>query len=187
MTSATRTHLYADSGVYSPLEPVFGMVTKDQIREDGLTEEEVLDREVVEPQESVEFLPEWEEWPEEQPGENTRIEDETLIWERDGFKAQLSNIGPTKWRAEIDVPEAYNDGWGRPIDLKTEPHPEYGFVEDATFEDYTLQHVTLVLSENYQPTVEVNSYIDFLIETAGSVEEFQNDLEEKLELAQENE
>lgn len=152
-----------------------------------MTTDDVLDRELVEPQESVEMLPEWEDYPEERPGENLRIEDETLIWERDGFEARLSSMEPTKWRAEIDVPEDLGSTWAREIDLKCRPYPEHGFVESAEFEDYSLRAVTLVLSENFQPTYDVNSYIDGLIEDAEGFEEFQKDLDEKLEMARENE
>jgi len=163
------------------------MVTKDQIREEDLTPDDVLGREIVEPQETPKILPVWEEHPEERPGENVRLDDETLVWERDGYEARLSNIEPTKWRAEIAVPDTYSGGWARPIDLKCRPHPEHGFVEDAAFEDYELEHVTLVLSENFQPVYEVNQYIEFLIESDGMVEEFQEELDAKLDAARENE
>ncbi|NHN50017.1 hypothetical protein G9464_20830 [Halostella sp. JP-L12] len=163
------------------------MVSEDRIEEEGLTTEDVLKYETVEPQEGVEWLPEWDDHPEERPGENTRIEDDTLIWEKEGFEARLTHIEPTKWRAVVDVPPEYGETYAREIDVKCKPIPEHGFVESADTEDYELQQATLVLSENFQPIREVNRFIEKLIEDTEGFKEFQEDLENKLAAARENE
>jgi len=66
------------------------MVSRDEIEAEGLTTEDVLDVETAQPQTDVQILPEWEKHPEERPGENLRIEGNTLLYERDGFERSRS-------------------------------------------------------------------------------------------------
>lgn len=163
------------------------MVSEDRIREENLTKGDVLDRMTETPQQSVEWLEVWDDHPEERPGENTRIEDETLIWERDGFEARLESFETTHWRAELDVPERVGKWFPREIDLKAAPKPEYGYVESVETESYAVTEATIVLCENFQPTYEVNAFIDYLLEKADGSEQFQDDLESALAVAGENE
>ncbi len=164
------------------------MVDTETIEQEGLTTEDVLDSEVVEPQQGVEWLPEWDEYPEERPGENTRIEDDTLIWEREGgFEARLESYEMTHWKAEVTIPESVGEYYPREFDLKCHPRPEYGFVKDVEQEDYATVGATLILQENFQPVWEVNKFIDELAEEAEESQEFREDLEEKLSVARENE
>lgn len=163
------------------------MVTKEEIERDGLTTEDVLDRAFEEPQMDVEWLPEWDKYPEEQPGENTRIEDNTLIWERDGFEARLESFETTHWKAELAIPEEVGKYYPRGFDLKCHPLPEYGFVKDVERDSYTTVGATLIIQENFQPVYEVNKFIDKLVETAEQSEQFQQEVEEKMALARENE
>lgn len=182
-----RPHLCTEPGLFGICAPRGGMVSEEEIRDEGLTTDDVLETEVVTPQQTVEWVPEWDEYPEERPGENTRIEDETLIWERDGFEARLESMEATHWRATIDVPQKVGETYAREIDIKSKPLPEYGFVDNAVIEDYAVNQVTVVISENFQPVFEVNQFIDHLIEDAEGFEEFQEDLERKLSAAKQNE
>lgn len=163
------------------------MVTTEEIREDDLTKDDVLDVEVEEPQREVEWLPEWDEYPEERPGENTRIEDGVLIWERDGFEARLESYETTHWKAEVTIPEPVGQWYPREFDLKCAPKPEHGFVESVETESYITTGATLVIAENFQPTWEVNAWIDYLLESMEHSQEFQDDLTEKLSVASDNE
>mgnify|MGYP000058942433 CR=1 FL=1 len=162
------------------------MVTKDQIEEEELTPDEVMDREFVEPQQDVRVLPEWEEYPEEAPGDNVRIEDDELVWERDGFEARLTSYETTHWQADISIPKSVGKWQARPVDVKCKPVPEHGYVDDVEIEDYTTVGVTLILQENFQPTFAVNNFIDHLIEQAEGSEAFQEEVEEKMAVAREN-
>lgn len=162
------------------------MVTKDQIEEEELTTEEVIDREFVEPQQEVRILPEWEEYPEERPGENLRIEDDQLVWERDGFEARLWSHETTHWKAQITIPREYGKYDPRPVDMKSKSIPEYGFVESVEMDDYAAVGVTLVLQENFQPTYEVNKFIDHLIERKEGAEEREQEIKELMGAAREN-
>lgn len=163
------------------------MVSKNQIEEEELTTQDVLDSELETPRQEVEIYPEWEEHPEEAPGENVRIEDGTLIWERDGFEARMESYETTHWRVELDIPHTVAKWYPRTIDLKCLPLPEHGFVSDVEVEDYESVGATLVIQDNFQPTFEVNQFIDKLLENAESSEEFQNEINEKLENARQNE
>lgn len=164
------------------------MVSPETIENEGLTTDDVLDREVVEPQQEVKWLPEWDEYPEEQPGENARIEDDTLIWERDGgFEARLESYETTHWKAEVTIPESVGQYYPREFDLKCHPLPEYGYVKSVERDGYTTVGATLIIQENFQPVYEVNKFIDELAESAEESEQFREELEEKLSVARENE
>jgi hypothetical protein len=182
--TTTRTHLYADSGVYSPLEPLYGMVTKDQIREEELTSEDVLDRITAEPRREPEWVPEWDEHPEERPGENTRLEEGTLIWERDGFEVRLESYETTHWRVEVDIPEHVGQWMPREIDMKANT-PEAGYVDEVETESYHTVGAVLIFQTNFQPVYEVNRWIDDQLQYAEDSEEFTSEVEEKLEVAKE--
>lgn len=159
----------------------------ESIREEGLTTDDVMNREFVEPQTDVEMLPEWEEFPEERPGENLRIEENVLIWERDGFEARLESYETTHWKAHITIPKEIGKWQPRPIDLKCKSYPEYGYVEDVETEDYSAVGATIILQDNFQPTWEVNHFIDKLIEEAEGGAEYEKEVEEMLAAARENE
>lgn len=163
------------------------MVTKEEIEEQGLTTDDVLDVEVERPRDEVEWLPEWDDHPEERPGENTRIEDETLIWERDGFEARLESYETTHWRSEVSIPSEIGQWYPREIDLQCRPDPEYGYVESVDLKDYEASKAVLILQENFQPTWEVNRWIDGLIQNAEESQQFQNEISEKLDVARNNE
>jgi len=163
------------------------MVSHEEIQQDGLTTDEVMSREFAEPQREVEWLPEWEECPEEQPGDNARIEDNTLMWERDGFEARLESYETTHWQAEIEMPKAVGQYYPREVDLKCHPLPEYGFVKDVEQDDYSTVGATLIIQANFQPVFEVNEFIDELVESAEQSEAFREEVEEKLAAARENE
>jgi hypothetical protein len=163
------------------------MVSEDQIREEGLTKDDVLDVETEQPQQEVEWLPEWDEHPEEQPGENARIEDGVLIWERDGFEARLESYETTHWRATVTIPEEVGQWYPREFDLKCSPKPEYGFVESVETEEYVTTGAVLIITENFQPTWEVNAWIDYLLESSEQSQQFQDELTNKLAVASENE
>lgn len=163
------------------------MVSKEEIERQGLTTDDVMDREFAQPQREVKWLPEWDEHPEERPGENTRIEDETLIWERDGFEARLESYETTHWRAHIAIPKDVGEYYPRPFDLKCHPLPEYGFVKQTEQEDYATVGATLIISENFQPVFEVNEFIDALVDSAEQSEQFREEIEEKMAAARENE
>lgn len=163
------------------------MVSKERIKEENLTAEDVMDRELVEPEEEVSWVPEWDEAGEEAPGENTRIEDGTLIWERDGFEARLESHNTTHWRAEIQIPEGVGEYYPRPIDLKSHPRPEHGFVKDVDTDGYAAVRAVLIIKSNFQPTWEVNAFIDDLIESKEKSDQFREELTEKMELARRNE
>ena len=159
----------------------------ERIREEGMGTEEVLDRHTAEPQREVEWLPEWDEEPETQPGENARIEDGTLIWENGDFVARLESHETTHWRAEIEIPEAVGDLHPRPVDLKCRPLPEYGYVDSVTIEDYTTTAAVLIIQANFQPVREVNTFIDKLRADAEESQQFMDDLEVALDAARQNE
>lgn len=163
------------------------MVTTDEIEEQDLTKSDVLDREFEEPMQHVEMLPEWEEYPEEAPGENTRVEDDVLKWERDGFSVELESDGAIGWKARVSVPSEVGGMYAMPKLIKANPEPKRGFVEDVTVEDYAATEVVLWYQENFQPTYEVNKWIDARIEDAESSQAFQEEVEEKLAAASENE
>jgi hypothetical protein len=163
------------------------MVSEQETREDGLTTDDVLDRHTAEPMQEVRMLPEWEEWPEEQPGENTHIDGDELVWERDGFEVRLRSYETTHWKADLTVPREIGSHFPRPVDLKSRPKPKYGFVDTVDLDEYAAVGVTLVLQENFIPTVEINGFIDGLIEQVDENEQFKEDLESKLSAARENE
>lgn len=162
------------------------MVSIDRIREEGLTKDEVLDREFEEPRQEVEILPEWNEEPDAAPGESVYIEDDQLVWERDGFEVRLESYRTTHWRAVVDIPEDVAKWYPRDIDLKIKP-PEQGFVESVATEEYHAEQAELVIAANFQPTWEVNNWIDDLIKSAEGSEEYQQEIEEKMAAARENE
>ncbi|NLV14349.1 hypothetical protein [Haloarcula argentinensis] len=161
------------------------MVSKDEIQQDGLTTDDVMDREFEQPKREPEWLPEWDEYPEERPGENTRIEDGTLIWERDGFEVRLESYETTHWRVGLDIPKDVGQYYPREFDLKCHPLPEYGFVKAVEQEDYSTVGATLIIQENFQPVYEVNKFIDELVESAEQSEQFREDVEEKMAAARE--
>lgn len=163
------------------------MVTTDEIREEGLTTDDIMDREFVEPRTEVEWVPEWDEHPEEQPGENTHIEDDTLIWERDGFTVRLESYEVTHWRADIEIPERVGQHYPREFDLKCRPRPKHGFIEGVESDGYTAVGATLIIQANFQPVFEVNQFIDELLESAEQSEAFRDEIEEKMAAARENE
>lgn len=163
------------------------MVTKEEIKQDELTTDEVMSREFAEPQREIKWLPEWDDHPEEQPGENARIEDETLIWERDGFEARLESYETTHWKAEIEIPKDVGQYYPREFDLKCHPIPEYGFVKAVEQEGYATVGATLIIQANFQPVFEVNTFIDELVESAEQSEQFREEVEEKMAAARENE
>jgi len=163
------------------------MVSKEEIEAEGMTKQEVLDVETVQPRTEVEWVPEWDEHPSEQPGENTRIEDDTLIWERDGFAARLESYETTHWKATVELPSHVGELYPREIDLKASPKPEHGFVESVAIEGYEAAEAVLILQANYQPTYEVNKWINYLLEQAEESHQFRDDLEEKLSAAAQSE
>lgn len=93
----------------------------------------------------------------------------------------------THWKAELTVPREYGKYHPRPIDLKCSPLPKHGFVEDVESDEYVTVGATLVIVENFQPTFEVNKFIDKLIDDAEVAEAFTDDLESKLSVARESE
>lgn len=163
------------------------MVSKDRIREEELTTEDVLDIETERPKDEVEILDVWERHPEEAPGDNVRIDAGWLKWERDGFDVQLESYKTTHWRATVTVPEEIGGWFPREIDLKSSKQPESGYIETVETEDYKVAQATLILGEMFMPTREINNWIDELLEYAEGSEEFQEELEEKMAVAQENE
>jgi ssDNA-binding Zn-finger/Zn-ribbon topoisomerase 1 len=163
------------------------MVSKEEIQQDGLTTDEVMSREFAEPQREVEWLPEWEECPEEQPGDNARIEDNTLMWERDGFEARLESYETTHWQAVIEIPKDVGQYYPREFDLRCHPLPEYGFVKEVEQDGYSTVGATLIVQENFQPVFKVNKFIDELMESAEQSEQFREEVEEKMAAARENE
>lgn len=154
-----------------------------KIQEEEMTTEEVLDRYTEEPRTSVEMLPEWEEYPEEAPGENTRVEDDTLIWERDGFEIRLESFETTHWKADISVPHEYGKHYARPIDAKCGLGTEHTYVEDVETEDYALSSVTLLTAANFMPVHEVQKFVDAIIDDAQASEQFIEEMEAKLDAA----
>jgi len=93
------------------------MVSRDEIEAEGLTTEDVLDVETAQPQTDVQILPEWEKHPEERPGENLRIEGNTLLYERDGFEVAIESYKTTHWRVDLSIPESIGKWYPRPLDL----------------------------------------------------------------------
>lgn len=163
------------------------MVTKQEIEEQGLTTDDVMDREFGQPRTDVKWVPEWDEYPEERPGENTRIEDDTLIWERDGFEVRLESYETTHWKADLTIPEDVGQYYPREFDLKCHPLPEYGFIKDTEQESYCTVGATLILNANFQPVFEVNKFIDELVDSAERSKEFREEITEKMAVARENE
>ena len=162
------------------------MVSKEEIREKGLTTDDVLDLETERPMEEVEILPEWEEDPANAPGKNVRIEGDQLVYERDGFEVRMESHQATHWRVVVSIPDYVAKWYPRDIDLKISA-PENGFVDDVETEDYQAVEATLVISANFMPTWEVSGWIDDLIDRAEKSEEFHNDVAEKMSVARENE
>ena len=163
------------------------MVDTDQIREEELTPDDVLNRELAEPQSEPEWRDNWDENEETRPGENTRLEDGTLYWEHEGFEIALESYETTHWRVEITIPEPYGKYFPRAVDVKCLSVPEYGYVDEVAMAEYAPEAVTIVISENYQPIWEVNHFIDTLIEKHEGGEEFEAEMSEMLEVARENE
>ncbi|MFW6435902.1 MAG: hypothetical protein ACOCY1_05920 [Halovenus sp.] len=163
------------------------MVDIDQIEEEEMTSEEVLDRYTAEPQTEPEWVPEWDEYPEERPGDNTRIEDDALLWERDGFAVRLESYETTHWRIEIEIPEHVGEHYPRGFELKCRPKPEYGFVKSVEQKDYVTTGATLIIAENRQPVYEVQAFIDDLLESAEQSQQFIDDIEEAMAVAKGNE
>jgi len=93
------------------------MVSRDEIEAEGLTTEDVLDVETAQPQTDVQILPEWEKHPEERPGENLRIEGNTLLYERDGFEVAIESHTRRPTGALILDPESIGKRYPRPLDL----------------------------------------------------------------------
>jgi hypothetical protein len=159
------------------------MVSKEEIEEQNLTTDDVLDRHLAEPQEAVEWLPEWDDHPEERPGDNARIEDETLIWENGEFEARLQSYETTHWKATVTIPKWVGEYYPRGFELKCLSIPEFGFVDDVETEDYCAVEATLILQANHQPVYEVNKYIDELRDGAEQSQQFREELEEKMAAA----
>lgn len=163
------------------------MVDIDRIEEEDMTAEEVLDRYTAQPRDTVEWIPEWDDHPEERPGENTRIEDETLIWENGEFEIRLESYETTHWKAVVSVPEDVGELYPRDIDLKCHPLPEHGYVESVEIDDYVATAVTLILAENFMPIHEVNTFVDDLRDDAAESQQFMDNLEAGLEAASDGE
>lgn len=163
------------------------MVDIEQIREDELTTEDVMDSTFEQPKEEVEWLPEWDEFPEERPGENARIKGGVLIWEREGFEVRMESYETTHWRVELQIPERVGQYYPREFDLKCHRLPEYGFIKSVERDGYITAGATLIIQENFQPVFEVNKFIDELLESAEQSEQFREEVEEKMAAARENE
>jgi len=165
------------------------MVSRDEIEAEGLTTEDVLDVETAQPQTDVQILPEWEKHPEERPGENLRIEGNTLLYERDGFEVAIESYKTTHWRVDLSIPESIGKWYPRPLDLKCLSVPEYGFVDSVeTSDSYAAIGATLIIQENFQPTFEVRKVIEHLLDNAAEKsEQFTEELDGKLDAARENE
>jgi hypothetical protein len=163
------------------------MLDEDEIREQELTTDDVLDRHLAEPQTEVEWVPEWDEDPDVRPGENCRIEDGVLIFERKGFEARIESYETTHWKVDLDIPETVGEWYPREIDLQCHPRPEHGFIRDVETEDYFASQATLIIQANRQPVWEVEKFIDELAENAQESAEFRDELSEKLAVARENE
>lgn len=149
------------------------MVAEDRTHNEGQTEDDRLAHESDRPT-TVEWYPEWDD-PEERPGENTRIDDETLIWERDGFTVRLTHHEALYWRAVISLPASIGRRYERPIDLQTVPFPEYGTVTSVDVEDHVAQSAELLLAGNYQPIWELNNWIDYLLDSATETQTIEDD------------
>ena len=163
------------------------MVSKEEIERRGLTTDDVMASEIAEPQDEVVWPPEWDENPDAQPGENARIEDETLIWENGEFEARLESYETTHWRSVIEIPKWVGEYYPRGFELKCRPRPKHGFVESVETEDYCVVGATLIHQENLQPVYEVNKFIDELRESAKQSEQFRQEVEEKMAAARQNE
>jgi len=90
-------------------------------------------------------LPEWEKHPEERPGENLRIEENTLLYERDGFEVAIESYKTTHWRVDLSIPSRSASGThGRSISRLSVP--EYGFVDSVeTSDSYAAIGATLII------------------------------------------
>lgn len=163
------------------------MVDIDRIQEEGLTSEEVLDRYTAQPQEEVEWVPIWDDNPEERPGENTEIKDGVLMWDNGEFHAELESYETTHWLARVDIPEWVGEFYPRVIDLKCHSKPEYGFIRTVEQDGYVATRAELVINEIRQPVFEVNGFIDSLRDSAEHSQGFMDNLERGMEVAEEAE
>jgi len=122
------------------------------------------------------------------PGENLRIEGNTLLYERDGFEVAIESYKTTHWRVDLSIPESIGKWYPRPLDLKCLSVPEYGFVDSVeTSDSYAAIGATLIIQENFQPTFEVRKVIEHLLDNAEKSEQFTEELDGKLDAARENE
>lgn len=152
--------------------------------DNGETIDDVLDS-YEQPQTEVKWLPEWDDHPEERPGENTRLEDGVLRWEKDGFDVRLESYETTHWKATVSIPEWVGEYFPRSFDLKCTPLPEYGFVKSVAIEDYAATEATLIIQSNYQPTWEVNNWIEARVLDAEEQQEFMDEVSERISDANE--
>jgi len=136
--------------------------------EDYKTVREGMDlSDMVRPQRDVEWMPVWDEGPEERPGDNLRIEDNTLMWECDGFTVALTSHDPVRWRAYITIPESVGRYYPEPMTMKCQPRPECGYVRTVEHDDDPIRAtaVEVIIQQNTQPVFEVRKFIEMLLET----------------------
>jgi len=176
-------------GIIKIQHEIDNMVSKERIREEGLTTDDVMKREFAEPQDTVEWVPEWDDNPETRPGENVQIthDGEVLEWERDGFEVGLESWETTHWMAAVTIPERVGKYYPREVDLKCYPLPEHGYVDHVETVEYRATMANLVIQANFQPIWEVNNFIDQLLEDAKASEQREQEIGEKMATARENE
>lgn len=183
-------------------QPV-GMVDTDRIREEGLTTEEVLDREFVGPHDTPTeaHWPEYfDDYPEEQPGDEAWLDEDddgepVLCWEDGDFSVRLKCIEWGDWEARISIPERVGRHIPKPTGFKAHHPPTIGdhpvgFVDEIEYPDdgYTAGTIVLRLAEaEGMPIVAPSSYVDDLREYAEDSEEYMAEVDEMLAAARENE
>jgi hypothetical protein len=172
-------------------------VDPEEVREEGLTTDELVDDYFVGPGDEgtteVTVPPGWEE---EDAGPDRWFEDDgTLVWMYDGFRIAVNNETFGKWRAKIEVPHSVSK-WlvgpgGKDHEIKacfapTVGDRREGYIEDVTDVDGDTV-VTVYTATNFQPHVSLERLADDMREYAEEAEEGTEQVEAAFEAAKVNE
>jgi hypothetical protein len=180
------------------------MVAPDRIEDEGLSADDVLQKELVMPEDAPtepHWVPEWDEWPEEQPGDEAWMDEDSegrtalVFTTDDGFRVELVCLDYSDWQARIGIPE---DVGSYIVDEHTfkARHPvmlgdiPMGYVDEVLWrgeDSYDAEAVVIRISEaEGMPVSEVESFVRGLREEHAETLQGMDDLGEKLNVAREN-
>lgn len=185
------------------------MVSEEEIRSEGLTGDDVIDREFVRPEEAPTdvYWPDYfDDHPESRPADDVRIEERddgtpVMKWTDGEFEVELEGVEKEAgfpggdWRATIHLPKSVGVHFFDEHEIKCHYPPMLGdqpegYVEEVVTADsgYRGEAIVLRLKDaEGMPLVLVESYPDMLRKEAEASAEQATKIQKKLDAAHENE